>query len=126
MHERLAERAGKPADSCVASPETIDLTVPFEYAETALSPEGREALGQMATWLRCHPQATLALAVANEQHYRRPAQEQALREGRLSTVTAWLREAGVADARVHRVSDKEDPATNPADAARLTLRGRGW
>lgn len=126
VRARIAERAEAPPDGCAAQPATIDVVVPFAYSEAALTDEGQAGLKTLTAWLACHPHATVAVAVAKEAHYRQPKVEQALREARLAAVMDWLHGAGVADSRLHLVSEREDPTTNPADAARLTLRGRGW
>ena len=126
VRARLAERAQAPAGACAAQPATIDVVVPFAYSESALTDEGQAYLRTLTEWLSCHPQATVALAVAKEAHYRQPKVEKALSEARLAAVMDWLRGAGIAESRLHLVSEREDPTTNPADAARLTLRGRGW
>ena len=126
VRARLAERAQAPAGAGAAQPATIDVVVPFAYSESALTDDGQAGLRTLTEWLSCHPQATVAVAVAKEAHYRQPKVEKALGEARLAAVMDWLRGAGIAESRLHLVSEREDPTTNPADAARLTLRGRGW
>jgi hypothetical protein len=127
VRERLAAHADGAPSGCAASPAAFEAAAPFAYAESGLTEEGRDTLQALVAWLRCHADATVAISVANEPHYRRPEQEAALRKDRLAAATAWLREAGIAEARIRVVSSGPDADTAaPADAARLTLRGRGW
>lgn len=125
VHERLAARPAAAA-ACIDTPASLDVEAPFAYAETDFTPEVRASLDALTGWLACHPEATVAVSVINEPHYRNPKMEQDLRAGRLAAVLGALRDAGVADGRVHVVAPVEDPATNPTDSARLTLKGRGW
>lgn len=111
-------------DACRAtSPPTLELEIPFAYAEAGLSETAYVRLSELGIWLWCHPGARVTLAVQVEHHYRRPEIERDLIAARRQTVAAYLRDRGVEGDRLAVV---EAGSMAEPGSAHLLLKGRGW